>query len=172
MGFVRVGREVLAETVRVSWILSKIMIPVIVVVKILQELGAVRYIGLALSPLMTFVGLPGSMGLVWATAILTNLYGGIGAFTSLASEAHLTVAQVTILTSMMLAAHALPVELRVAQKAGTRPLVMGLLRMGGALALGGLLNLIYTQTGLLQNSSTSLWPVTPAEASLAAWALG
>lgn len=162
----------MTETVRISWILCKIMVPVIVVVKVLQELGAVRYIGLALRPLMGFVGLPGSMGIVWATAILTNLYGGIGAFTSLASEAHLTVAQVTILTSMMLAAHALPVELRVAQKAGTRPLVMGLLRMGGALALGGLLNLIYTQTGFLQNPSASLWPTTAANASLWAWTWG
>ncbi len=170
--FLRVGREILTETVRVSWILFTIMIPVVIVVKILQELGAIRYIAWALGPLMGFVGLPDSMGIVWATAMLTNLYGGIGAFTSLASEAHLTVAQVTILTSMMLTAHALPVELRVAQKAGTRPFVMGLLRFGGALALGGLLNLIYTQTGFLQHASTSVWPTAPANASLSAWAWG
>jgi hypothetical protein len=170
--YVRVAREILAETVRVSWILFKIMIPVVIAVKVLQELGAIQYIGWALSPLMTFVGLPGSMGIVWATAMLTNLYGGIGAFSSLASEAHLTVAQVTILTSMMLTAHALPVELRVAQKAGTRAVVMGLLRFGGALLLGGLLNLIYSQTHLLQYESTSIWPAAPTNASLSAWGLG
>jgi hypothetical protein len=170
--YVRVGREILDETVRTSWILFKIMIPVILVVKILQELGAIRYIAWALRPLMGLVGLPGSMGIVWATAMLTNLYGGIGAFTSLALETPLTVAQITILTAMMLTAHALPVELRVAQKAGTRPLVMGLLRFGGALALGGLLHLVYTQTGLLQYPSTSVWPAAPADASVQVWARG
>jgi hypothetical protein len=49
---------------------------------------------------------------------------------------------------------------------------MGLLRMGGALALGGLLNLVYTQTGFLQYPSASLWPMTSADASLWAWAWG
>lgn len=167
-----VGKEILADTLRVTWILFKVIIPVVIVVKVLQELGAVRYIGWALRPLMEFVGLPGSMGIVWATALLTNLYGGIGAFTTLASEAHLTVAQVTILASMMLTAHALPLELRVAQKAGTPPLIMGLLRLGGALVLGSLLNLVYGWTGLLQYPSAAWWPPTPAEASLWVWMWG
>ncbi len=170
--YARVGKEILADTVRVSWTLFKIIVPVVIVVKILQASGGIEWIGWALRPLMGFVGLPGSMGLAWAAALLTNLYGGIGAYTTLAADAHLTVAQVTILACLMLTAHTLPLELRVVQKAGTRPLVMGLLRMGGALVLGGILNLAYKWTGSLQYPSTSLWPITPAEASLWVWTWG
>jgi hypothetical protein len=170
--YMKVVGEVLAETVRISWILFKILIPVIIAVKILQELGAVRYIGWALRPFMSLVGLPGSMGIVWATALLTNLYGGIGAFMTLASEVHLTVAQITVLACLMLVAHTFPVELRVVQKAGTRPLVMGSLRLAGALAFGGLLNFVYGQTGLLQYPATPLWPMTPVDATLWTWGQG
>jgi len=167
-----IAREVLAETVRVSWILFRITIPVVIVVKVLDELGAIRYVANALGPVMELVGLPGSMGIVWATAMLTNLYGAMMAFVSLAPQTHLTVAQVTILTSMMLVAHNLPVELRVAQKAGTRLIVMAVIRIGGALAFGGLLNLVYSQTDLLQHESVLQWQPPPMDASLGAWAIG
>lgn len=166
---VRIAREILHETVRVSWILFKIMIPVVIVVKIMAELGVVRYIAAALRPVMGLVGLPGDMGIVWATTLLTNLYGGIIAFVTLAPQTPLTVAQVTILASLMLVAHALPIELRVAQMAGARPLAMGLFRFGGALALGGLLNLIYRSTGWLQRENLLLWQPGPVDASLLAW---
>jgi len=169
---VRVTKEVLAETLRVSWILFRITIPVVIVVKILEELGAIRYVALALGPLMRLAGLPGTMGIVWATAMVTNLYGAMMAFVSLAPQTPLTVAQVTVLTSMMLVAHNLPVELRVAQKAGTRLVIMAMLRLGGALAFGGLLNVVYSQTGLLQHQSVLLWQPPPMDASLWAWALG
>jgi len=170
--YLRITREVLAETVRVSWILFRITIPVVIVVKVLEELGAVRYVAKALGPVMELVGLPGTMGIVWATAMVTNLYGAMMAFVALAPQIHLTVAQVTILTSMMLVAHNLPVELRVAQRAGTRLIVMAIIRIGGALAFGGLLNLVYSQTGLLQHESVLLWQPPSIDASLGAWALG
>ncbi|MBN1361954.1 MAG: hypothetical protein JW993_15265 [Sedimentisphaerales bacterium] len=166
---VRIGRDILHETVRVSGILFRIMIPVVIVVKIMAELGVVRYIAAALRPVMGLVGLPGDMGIVWAAALLTTVYGGIIAFVALAPQTPLTVAQVTILASLMLVAHALPIELRVAQKAGARPLAMGLFRFGGALVLGGLLNLIYRQTGWLQHEHVLLWQPGAVDASLPAW---
>ena len=169
---VRISKEVLAETIQVSWILFRITIPVVIVVKVLEELGAVRSLALALGPVMEWVGLPGTMGIVWATAMVTNLYGGTMAFVSLAPQTPLTVAQVTVLTSMMLVAHNLPVELRVAQKAGTRLVTMAAIRLGGALALGGLLKVVYSKTGLLQQKSVLLWQPPPMDASLWAWALG
>ena len=46
------AKEVLHETVHVSMILFKIMIPVVIVVKVLAELGMVRYIAAALKPIM------------------------------------------------------------------------------------------------------------------------
>ncbi len=63
----------------------------------------------------------------------------------------------TNMTTMMLVAHALPVELRIAQKTGTRFRAMAILRVGGALALGWLLNFSYQLSGTLQQPNRALW---------------
>ena len=59
---------------RVYWALVKIMVPVLIIVKLLDAFGASHYLSLVLSPLMEFVGLPAEMGIVWAAAILVNIY--------------------------------------------------------------------------------------------------
>ena len=66
-----------------SWILFKIMVPVVIVVKLLRVSGAIHYVGLALSPLMSLVGVPGEMGLVWGTTMVINPYAGVIAFVAL-----------------------------------------------------------------------------------------
>ncbi|OPX22238.1 MAG: hypothetical protein B1H04_05335 [Planctomycetales bacterium 4484_123] len=96
---------------------------------------------------MALVGLPGEMGLVWATALATNIYGAMVVFAPVAPGLALTVGQVTVLGTMILVAHGLPVELRIAQKAGPRLPFMLLLRVGGALLLGWLLYLLWSRTG-------------------------
>ncbi|HKL25064.1 MAG TPA: nucleoside recognition domain-containing protein, partial [Desulfuromonadales bacterium] len=106
------SRKVLKDAVATSLPLYKIIIPISLVTKLLTEFGLTERLGAGLAPVMEVVGLPGSMGLVWATAMVTNLYGGMVVFASLAPDAALSVAQVTVLTTMMLVAHALPVELR------------------------------------------------------------
>ena len=80
------------------------MIPIIIAIRILQEFGAVDALGKVLSPVMGIVGLPGSMGLVWATTILSNIYTGIVVFVAVSANEPLTVAQTTVLASMMLVA--------------------------------------------------------------------
>ena len=119
---------------------------------------------------MTLVGLPASMGLVWATTMITNIYGGMIIFMSSATQENLSVAQVTILGSMMLIAHALPIEVRIAQKAGIRIVFTLALRMGGALLLGVLLHLLYSAGDFLSQANTPLWQPPPVvETSLLAW---
>ncbi|MDD3448821.1 MAG: hypothetical protein PHF72_07300 [Gammaproteobacteria bacterium] len=164
--------RLLRDAVRISWTLFRIMVPVIVAVKVLEELGAVVLLSRLLEPVMAWVGLPGGMGLVWATAMATNLYGGIVVFAALADAAPLSVAQVTVLTGMMLIAHSLPVELRVAQQAGARLRAMLLLRVGGALLFGAIMNLVYTRGGWLQAPAVLLWRPEPPEPGWMAWALG
>ncbi|MCK5813287.1 MAG: hypothetical protein KAH03_03475 [Cocleimonas sp.] len=150
--------------------LYKIMIPIIISVKILEELGGIKYIAYALSPLMQFVGLPDSMGLVWATTLITNIYGGMIVFISIAAQEPLTIAQVTVLSGMMLLAHNLPVEVRIAQKTGVRVGFNLLLRIGGALLFGFLLHSIYNAGGWLQETNVLLWkPAIIADNSLSAW---
>jgi len=166
------GEALLREALKASYDLFKITVPISIVTKLLKEVGAIEPLGIALGPVMGLVGLPGDMGLVWATAMVTNMFGGIVVFASLAPGAHLTVAQVTVLATMILVAHALPVELRIAQKAGPRFGIMALLRIGGALVVGWGLHQVYQYGGFLQTPNVALWTPPPQNPSWLAWARG
>ena len=50
-------RSLAVDIFKITLDLYKIMIPVIIAVKILEELGGIKYIAYALSPLMQLVGL-------------------------------------------------------------------------------------------------------------------
>ena len=104
-----------------------------IIVKILEYYGAIEIIGENLGPAMGVVGLPGEFGLVFATAMIANIYGALIVFFTLSLQYTYTVAQVTILACMMLIAHTLPVEGRIAQKAGVRLWYTLSLRILGAL---------------------------------------
>lgn len=110
----------------------KIMVPVSVIIKILQELDLIRYIGEALSFLMYPLNLPGEMGLVWASAMLSNIYGGVLTFVSLPLDPPLNVAQMTTLASLVLFAHTFLIEIPICVKAGCRFLPIFLIRFAGA----------------------------------------
>ncbi|MGI9569868.1 MAG: nucleoside recognition domain-containing protein, partial [Desulfobulbia bacterium] len=82
-GFLRFLRDLAKDSLSTSVELLKVTIPAIIVTKLLEELGLIVYIGKALDPLMGLMGLPGELGMVWATAILTTPYGAIGVFAAL-----------------------------------------------------------------------------------------
>ena len=144
------------QTLELGWTLVKIMVPVLLLTKILQDLGVITWIGHALTPVMGLVGLPGDMALVWAAGMLVSPYLSLMMFATLAPSAPLSVAQVTVLGSMILMAHSLLVELRVVQKSGLRISVQLLLRIGGALFYGWLLHVIYQAGGWLQGPADFL----------------
>ena len=166
-------REVLLGGLRVSLDLFKIMVPILIAVKVLKELGLIAYLAWPLTPVMALVGLPPEMGLVWATAMLNNIYSGIIVLLSLADTAPLTQAQATVLAAMLLVAHNLPVELTIARKSGPRLGFQLLARILGALVLGLILHLTYSGLGILQEPATLLFqaPASGPE-PLWRWALG
>lgn len=167
----RWGLRSLREAGEVSLTLFRVMVPVIVAVKVLDMLGGVSILAGLLSPVMRTVGLPGEMGLVWATALITNLYGGIAVFVSLAPGMGLSAAQVTVLCSMMLMAHSMPVELRVAQKAGVRLRFLLLTRLLAAYVLGMALHLIYSGLSVLDRPARILLDPGRPPSGLGQWAL-
>ena len=164
------------DALRVSFDLFKIMVPVIIVVKILQELDLIRYLAIPLGPVMNVVGLPGEMGLVWATAMLSNIYSSIIVLLSLVKDVPITTAQATILGTMILVAHNLPIELKIAQKSGPRLIFQAISRLGSAFLLGWFLNIVYSWFNLLQQPANILLTPKPENAlnneSLASWATG
>jgi hypothetical protein len=148
--------EIVRETLALSWTLLKIMVPVMILTKILMDLGVINWIGKMLGPLMALVGLPGSMGLVLAGGMIVSPYLALVLYAALAPENPLSVAQVTVLGSMILMAHAMLMEVRIAQKAGMRITVQLLLRIGGAFLYGAILFHIYKMGNWLQTPGAFL----------------
>lgn len=162
--------RILQETFSIYLTLLKILVPTLIIVKVLEIMGATAVLGAWLGPLMALIGLPESAGLVWATTLLTNIYTGMVVFASLAEQQSLTVAQVSVLGTLMLIAHALPFEGAVAKKAGVPWWFTLLLRIGGALLLGAMVHLCYQYFGWLQQPNQLAWQASPTDGSLISWA--
>jgi hypothetical protein len=115
---VTTGASVVREAAVVYLALLKILLPAVIVVKILQETGAVNILSDVMAPLMSAIGLPAVISIVWATTLLTNIYTGMVVFFAVAPAEPLTVAQVTILGALMLLGHSIIVEGAVAKRIG------------------------------------------------------
>jgi len=163
--------ELLKEVVLIALDLYKILIPVIILVKILSEFGAIEVFGTILSPIMSLMGLPGEMGLVWAVAIVTNLYGAIAALIAIYPEGGLSIAQITVLSSIMLICHALPVELALCNKVGASFRLLGPIRFFGAMIFGVIYYHLSAFFEPLSHEASILWVEQRVEESLADWAL-
>lgn len=155
---------------RTCKILFKILIPISILIKILQETGGINYVSNFFDPLMQLMGLPGEMGIVWASAIFGNLYGGLLAFYSLQATVSLTVAQVTILMTALLIAHSFLMEVVVVYKAGLKWIPIVFFRLGMAVVVGIFLNFFYSATNLLQEPASQIMTLSaPADQSITAW---
>lgn len=162
-------RDILHETRLVYLTLLKILVPALIIVKILDAIGFTEWLATVLAPLMALFGLPEQLSIVWAATSLTNIYTGMAIFYNLPGDQVLTVAQVTVLGTMMVVAHGLPVEGAIARKAGVPWWLTLLLRVGGAMLLGSLLNLIYQSFDWLQGASELAWQPGAVDTSLSAW---
>lgn len=164
--FIELGRDIF----NVTFTLFKVMIPVLIVIKIVEDLGGIVLLSELLGPPMQTVGLPDSMGLVWATTLLTNIYAGLIVLITI--DDTLTVAQASVLGSMMLLAHSLPIEATIAKKAGVSLWVTLTLRIGGSLLLAWLLHLTYQLTDSLNQPAKMLWsPEVSVESGYLDWAM-
>jgi hypothetical protein len=165
-------KKTLKEAGSTSFTLFKIMIPISIIVKILAYFGLIEIIGSTLNPVMQFVGLPGDFGLVWATAMITNLYGGIIVLSNLAAINTYTIAQVSILAIMMLVAHNLPIELRIAQKTGVKVWFSLLLRVTMALLFGWILFFIFSTLNIFKEDAKIIFAPPESEPTIINWFIG
>lgn len=162
-------RMLILESGRVYLTLLKIMVPALVIVKILDMVGATQWLGALLAPVMGALGLPESFSIVWAATLLTNIYTGMVLFFDLAQEP-LTVAQVSVLGALMVVGHSIPIEGAVAKRAGVPWWVTLVLRIGGGLLLAWVLHRLYQQGGWLQQLNELAWQPERTPPGLAAWA--
>lgn len=152
-------------------VLIRLMVPALIIVKILDTLGGTRFLAVLLEPVMQLVGLPAEIGIVWAAAMLTSIYTSLAIFADMSLEVPLTVAQASVLGTMILVAHTLPVEGAVAKATGVPWAATLLIRIGGALAIGSMLNAWYTGTGMFREPAVMLWRPEAADDTLLSWAL-
>lgn len=160
------------DTLKIAKDLFKILIPAIVVVKVMQELGIVTALSALLAPLMASFGLPGEMAIVWTTAIVTNLYGAISVLIMLSGDISLSAAQMTVLCTMMLVSHAFPVELALGHRVGAHFIFLAGLRFFGSCAIGWLLHLLYSSIGALQEPAIIRWTADIQQGTLLEWCWG
>lgn len=164
--------DYLKEVYTVVFELFKILIPVIIVIKILEELGAVQFIGNILGPVMQLAGLPESMGLVWAASWFGGIYAGMLMFVQSEASATMTIAQVTVVSIMMLGVHNIIIEQAIASKLGVRLLPSLIIRLLGGLLLAIIMHHIYQAGGWLQQPATLLWnPGEIENGNLLAWGI-
>ena len=165
--------ECIRESARIYWVLLRIALPLLIIIRLLDEyVNFIAVVGDLLSPLMSLVGLPGQAGIVWAAAALMQLYAALLLLVSLWAELNLSVAQATTLALMILVAHSLPIELRIAQRAGAAWWVMLLMRVGGALIFGALLNGVYIAGDWLQGPAVLHFVPLPPAPGWGAWFIG
>lgn len=165
---IRALRSLIIDAARVYWTLLKIMVPALIIVKILETLGATQWLSSLLAPVMGAIGLPESFSVVWAATLLTNIYTGMVVFFDTAQQP-LTVAQVSVLGALLVVGHSLPIEGAVARKAGVPWWLTVLLRVGGGLVLGWVLHTLYQHTGWLQEPNRLAWQPEPVREGILAW---
>jgi spore maturation protein SpmB len=152
----KVLTNIIQETSNIFWVLFKVILPVIIVIRVLELLGAIPYLAKFLEPLTGFIGIDGSLGLVWMAAILVNIYAGMAAFASLQPIFDYTVAETTILGLIILIAHSLPIEVAIARKSRVSGIFNLLFRFINAVIAGKILNYIFIKFDLFNEKNRSI----------------
>ncbi len=160
------------DAVVVSLSMFRMMIPIIIGVKILMLLDLIQYLAIPLEPIMALVGLPAGLGLAWATGMAVNIYSGMMVFAALVPTMDpLTSAQASVFALMLLIAHSLPVEGKVAQQCGVKMFPQILIRIVGAIIAGLLTHWVLELTGWLADPAVFVWKFEASDPNLIMWAL-
>ena len=163
--------NIFQETTKIFWILFKVILPVVIVIRVLELIGAIPFLAKFLEPLTSFIGIDGSLGLVWMAAILVNIYAGLAAFASLQAIFDYSVAETTILGLIILIAHSLPIEVAIAKKSRISWIFNLSFRFINAIVAGKILNLIFTKYELFSEPNQSVLQVPNELVSNFEWAI-
>ena len=169
--FQKILHNILSETSKIFWILFKVILPVVVIIRFLELMGAIPYLAKFLEPLTGFIGIDGSLGLVWMAAILVNIYAGMAAFASLQAIFDYSVAETTILGLIILIAHSLPIEVAIARQSRVSAIFNLLFRFINAIVAGKILNLIFIKYDLFSEKNISFLKAPSTTVSNIDWAI-
>ncbi len=163
--------EGVKTSLSIYWTLLKIVVPVMIVVRICIGFDLHIWLANFMEPFMSVFGLPAETALVMVTTLIAGMYGGATVFVAMVGDLNMTVAQATVLTSMMVAAHAIPMEQQIVARAGVRVVLATLIRLATAIVLGWLLHVIYQALDVLNEPLVVAWaPDTKIDAPWLQWA--
>jgi hypothetical protein len=157
MPFLKFAIENTRQTLEIYWLLLRITVPITIAAEVLSRAGAVKALAPAFAPVMHIVGLPSELGLAWLTGMLVGIWGAVPLLFTLVPISSLSVADVTIFSTLLLFAHGLPVEQRILQKAGAGIIATTLLRIFGGLTYAFLLHRLFAATGWLSSPVHPVW---------------
>ncbi|MEM5493976.1 nucleoside recognition domain-containing protein [Hoeflea sp. AS16] len=158
--FKAISRNTL-DSLNIYWVLVRIMVPITILTEVLSRMGAIEAIAPAFAPVMDLVGLPSELGLAWLTAMVVGIWGAVPLLFTLVPVSSLSVADVTVFSSLILFAHGLPVEQKIIQMAGPGMTVTTVLRIAGGLLYAFVLHHILAFTGWLSAPVNPAWiPMT------------
>lgn len=163
--------ESFKDSIPVSLSMYRVMIPIIIGVKILMMLDLIQYLAMPLEPIMRLVGLPADLGLAWATGMAVNIYSGLMVFAALVPTMEpLSAGQASIFALMLLIAHSLLVEGKIAQQCGVKMFPQVAIRVVSAIIAGLLVHWTLSATGWLSEPAQLAWTPQASDPSLMVWA--
>jgi spore maturation protein SpmB len=160
------------ETLEIYWELVRIIVPVAIVTEVLSRAGLIEAVSPALAPVMGLFGLPPELGLAWLTGMLVGIWGAIPMIFTLVPAASMSVADITVFSSLLLFAHALPIEHKIIQKAGPGFAVTTLIRVAGGMLYAILLHHLLAATGWLSETLEPTWIPIAASADWTGFFIG
>ena len=161
--------ELAVSAYEITFELFRIMIPTLIVIKILEEIGFVDILNKFCAPLMLLLGLPEAISLVFTTSMLTSPYAGLIIFSGLPIDTSFTAAQASVLGLLILFTHSLPIEVIICRKAGVRARAMIFVRLGLGVLFCYLLNLFFQFTGFMNYPATILLPSLESAPDILSW---
>jgi hypothetical protein len=130
----------LLKSLRMLWLLAKIIIPVSCLIVFLEHYGIIEKISAFFAPAMSLTGLPGEASIALTLGALVNLYAALGVLAVLPLSAQ----QATVIALMLGICHELPVETVISAHTGLKIPVSAALRLAAALAAGAALHFIFS----------------------------
>lgn len=128
----------LKNGLNVTWMLTKVLVPVYFIITFLNVTPVVCWISKGMTPLMEFMGLPGQASIPLVVGNLLGVFAGIGAIKAIGFN----VREITILAVMLSFSHALPIETAVTRRIGVKSAPVIFTRIGLAVVSGIVLNLV------------------------------
>jgi spore maturation protein SpmB len=135
----------------------RFLIPIVIIVKILEESGLIPYLALPMRPVMDLIGLPAELSLAWIPSMLISMYSGLIVLISLVPMLpELTVAQMTVFGVLILIAHSLVLEVRIAGQCGVSMPFQLILRLSSGILAAFILHILFDSCGLFQQKASIL----------------